>query len=148
MSTAINKAWHQWKYLLAYMLPLATYNALYAQGIWTFYTLFLAFGILPLMEIFYSGTTENFTKPEEEKEKHKWLYDALIYLNVPLQYGLLLLFLNRISIPTLTALEVTGMITSFGICCGVIGINVAHELGHRRKQYEIIMAKMLLATTL
>jgi hypothetical protein len=51
------------------MLPLATYNALYAQGIWTFYTLFLAFGILPLMEIFYSGTTDTFTKTEEEKEE-------------------------------------------------------------------------------
>ncbi len=148
MSKAINKAWHQWKYLLAYMLPLATYNALYAEGIWTFYTVFLAFFVLPLMEMFYSGTIENFTKAEEEKEKHKWLYDALIYLNVPLQYGLLVLFLSRISLPNLTALEITGMITSFGICCGVIGINVAHELGHRRKQYEIIMAKMLLATTL
>jgi alkane 1-monooxygenase len=148
MAETINKTWHQWKYLLAYMLPLATYNALYAEGIWTFYTFFLAFVLLPFMELFFTGVDTNFSKSEEEAEKHKLIYDILLYLNVPLQFGLLLLFLNRITLPELTALEITGMITSFGICCGVIGINVAHELGHRRKQYEIIMAKMLLSTTL
>ena len=35
-----------------------------------------------------------------------------------------------------------------GLMCGVIGINVAHELGHRNKWYEKLMAKSLLLTSL
>jgi alkane 1-monooxygenase len=35
-----------------------------------------------------------------------------------------------------------------GLCCGVTGINVAHELGHRSKKYEKNMAKSLLMTSL
>ena len=32
--------------------------------------------------------------------------------------------------------------------CGVLGINVAHELGHRRTKYEKLLAKTLLMTSL
>ncbi len=32
--------------------------------------------------------------------------------------------------------------------CGVFGINVGHELGHRSKKYERVFAKMLLMTSL
>ena len=35
-----------------------------------------------------------------------------------------------------------------GINCGVIGINIAHELGHRSKWYEIVFAKALLVSSL
>jgi alkane 1-monooxygenase len=35
-----------------------------------------------------------------------------------------------------------------GMICGVLGINVAHELGHRPKPIERFMAKLLLATSL
>lgn len=148
MATAIKKTWGEWKYLLAFMIPLATFNALYAQGWFTFYTFVLGFVFIPLLEIVFKGTDENFTKEQEEIEKNKVVFDILLYLNVPIQFGLLWLFLSRITLPELTTVEVVGMTTSFGICCGVIGINVAHELGHRRKKYEQIMAKMLLSSTL
>ncbi len=148
MTAAVSNFWNQWKYILAFMVPLSTYCALYGTGIWTFWTLFVGFGFLPLLELVYTGTDKNFTKEEEEKEKNKWIYDAMLYLNIPIQYALFIIFLNRITLPTATTLEIVGMATSFGICCGVIGINVGHELGHRRKWYEIIMAKMLLASSL
>jgi alkane 1-monooxygenase len=40
------------------------------------------------------------------------------------------------------------MMTAFGMACGVLGINAAHELGHRQNAYEQFMSKMLLLTTL
>lgn len=40
------------------------------------------------------------------------------------------------------------MTTAFGMSCGILGINAAHELGHRRTWYEKLMAKMLLLTSL
>jgi len=41
-----------------------------------------------------------------------------------------------------------GRILSYGIMCGVIGINVAHELGHKVKKLDQFFAKTLLTTTL
>ncbi len=35
-----------------------------------------------------------------------------------------------------------------GLACGALGINVAHELGHRTKKYEQVMAKTLLLSSL
>ncbi len=41
-----------------------------------------------------------------------------------------------------------GRITAMGMLCGVMGINVAHELGHRKRKYEQQMSKLLLLTSL
>jgi alkane 1-monooxygenase len=35
-----------------------------------------------------------------------------------------------------------------GICCGVLGINAAHELGHRKSRSERILSRLLLMTSL
>jgi alkane 1-monooxygenase len=58
------------------------------------------------------------------------------------------LFLFAVQRPDLSNFELAGMILSFGICCGGIGINVAHELGHRTKTSEQNMSKALLLTSL
>jgi alkane 1-monooxygenase len=148
MAQQINKWWHEWKYILGLLVPISALVALYVNGIFTFITLFIGFVLIPFLELFFTGTPANMTKEEEEIAKNKMFFDIMLYLNVPLQFLVLVLFLFTVTSGTLTTLELIGVTTSFGICCGVIGINVAHELGHRRKQYEIIMAKMLLATTL
>ena len=49
---------------------------------------------------------------------------------------------------TLTGWEMAGLVFSFGICCGSLGINVAHELGHRPRRYEQLLAQTLLLSTL
>ena len=41
-----------------------------------------------------------------------------------------------------------GRVTSMGLCCGILGINVGHELGHRKHPYEKWMAKINLMTSL
>jgi alkane 1-monooxygenase len=148
MAQQLNKMWHEWKYLLGLLVPISAIVALYVSGIFTFITLFIGFALIPFLELFFVGTTVNMNKQDEERAKHKVFFDIMLYLNVPLQYTVFILYLITITSGNLTTLEMIGITTSFGICCGVIGINVAHELGHRRKWYEIIMAKMLLATTL
>jgi len=41
-----------------------------------------------------------------------------------------------------------GLVLGMGLCCGVLGINVAHELGHRTETSDQIRAWILLATSL
>jgi alkane 1-monooxygenase len=45
-------------------------------------------------------------------------------------------------------MELVGMTLTMGVSCGVLGINVAHELGHRSRKAEQFMAKLLLLSSL
>jgi alkane 1-monooxygenase len=110
--------------------------------------LLYAFGFIPLVELFIKPRVENMSKAEEEVAKGDRMYDILLYLIVPVQYIALYIFLHSIQDPTLTSWELAGRIAVMGILCGAFGINVAHELGHRRHLYERNMAKSLLLTSL
>ena len=48
----------------------------------------------------------------------------------------------------MTGIEWAGLILSMGVCCGVMGINAAHEFGHRRTRVERVAARVLLTTSL
>lgn len=136
------------RYLLAYLAPLSAFIAIYFAGPWAFLTPIIMFVIIPILEIFLKGTEVNLSKDEEQEKKTLRFFDWLLYLNVPIQYGLLVFYLFRITGGGLLPWEMFGITMSFGMCCGILGINVAHELGHRRTWYEQAMAKALLLTTL
>lgn len=140
--------WRELKYLLAYLVPLSCFVALFFGGPWSFATPVLGFVIIPVLELFFKGTTRNLSKSIEKEYRSKRFFDWMLYLNVPFQWGLLVFFLIRLYNGGLAPYEIVGMTASMGMCSGVLGINVAHELGHRRKKYEQVMAKALLLSTL
>jgi alkane 1-monooxygenase len=122
--------------------------SLFFGGMWVFVAPIYVFGLIPLMELVMPGTTENMSKAEEEIARHDKVYDILVWGVVPLQFAIMFFFLNRVSDTSISWWEITGMIFAFGISCGVLGINAAHELGHRNTWYEHLMSKMLLTTSL
>lgn len=136
------------KYTIGYLAPASAVVALAVGGIVSYLTPFIMFVVIPILEFFFTGTDKNFTKEEEETAKGKWIFDAMLYVNVPMQWGIIIYMLIRVTTPGLELYEIIGMVISAGMCSGVLGINVAHELGHRRKKYEQYMAKALLLSTL
>ncbi len=136
------------RYLLAYTGPLSVFISLYYGGYFSYFSIVYAFMMVPAFELLSEGTTENMDKEEEEKMKNSLYFDLLVYAMLPVQYGLLYLFLEKISLPGISFMEKTGMVFSLGLSCAILGINVAHELGHRSKKYEQFMSKMLLLSSL
>ncbi len=136
--------WRDAKYLIAYLLPIAAFGAVFGSGWQPWSVLILAFVIIPALELFLPYSTYNFQESEEPSRASRIFFDVLLYLNVPLLYTILFLFLYRITSAELTWHEQLGMSFSVGICMGVMGINVAHELGHRKKPFERLFAKLLL----
>ncbi len=104
--------------------------------------------IIPLIELFTTGSDQNLSEIEEEMAKKDLFYDFLLYSMVPLQYFILGYFLFQISNEGLPFYVKVGMTLAMGMSCGVLGINAAHELGHRTTGYERMMSKMLLLTSL
>jgi len=85
--------------------------------------------------------------PAATEAKRHAFFDGLLYLNVPLQYGLLVAFLYTLQTRNFSVAETTGAILGVGICCGALGINVAHELGHRARGWEQRLAQALLLSS-
>jgi alkane 1-monooxygenase len=72
----------------------------------------------------------------------------MLYSFVLLQYAALYAFLHSFQAVNLSAWDTAGRVMTMGLLCGVFGINVAHELGHRNNVFEQTLAKALLLTSL
>mgnify|MGYP001227206689 CR=1 FL=1 len=136
------------KYLLNLSTPLIIIGCLSAKGPWSFLTILYVFGLIPLLEIILKPDTFNLDSLTENKFKDHPLFDLLIYLIVPLQIYCVYFFLETITTSNLSSFELVGLTASFGIGCGVLGINVGHELGHRKKWYEQVFSIILLGSSL
>ncbi len=136
--------YRDFKYLIAYILPLSVVFAIYQKGFFSFSGVLLGFGILPMLELFFPAWEDNLDDTEEESQLSKIIFDILLYLNVPLLWSIIIYYLHTVTSYSLATYEFVGMTLSTGVICGTIGINVAHELGHRSTWYEQLMAKMLL----
>ncbi len=117
-------------------------------GLWTLALPALIFVLLPMIERRLPPDAANLSREEEAAALESRLYDWLLYLVVPAQVGLSVYFLARISSGELGPWETVGAVWTMGLCCGIFGINVAHELGHRHKPSEQFLAKALLLSAL
>ena len=136
------------KYFLVYMVPAVVIFSISSSGFWTYTALILLFGILPFLELFTKGSIENLNQEEEDAALKNIIYDVILYSLVPLQYFIVVYFLYNISDDNLTIGSKIGMTIALGLSCGILGINAAHELGHRSTRYEQLMSKMLLLTSM
>jgi alkane 1-monooxygenase len=136
------------KYLIAYLLPLSAVLALAWLGPWVWGTVVLSFGLLPLLEFWTPQSTHNTPPEQEESRARRILFDVLLYLNFPLLFLIVLAYLYTVQFQVLSAGAWVGLSLSTGIVVGTIGINVAHELGHRSKFFEQAMSKWMLLTAL
>lgn len=137
---------------LKFGLPLAIYLLAYLSftqhGWLVFAPVLFAFFIVPSVELLIPSNEKNLTDAEEQIAKQDRLYDIWLYAIVPLQYMALYYFLRTVNDPSINNWELAGRILAMGLLCGTFGINVGHELGHRRHLYERNMAKALLLTSL
>lgn len=105
--------------------------------------------LLPAAELLFPADTYNLNAAEEEAAQLDFVYDLLLYIFVVLQWGALILFLLSFSwFPVSSGWDIAGRIGSMGMLCGVFGINVGHELGHRVNWSEQTLAQAALLTSL
>ena len=136
------------RYLLAYTLPLTALVALTWRGPWSYATLAYAFGLLPVLDQLLPRARANEDGEESDSRLASRFFDGLLYANLPIFYGLLAYGLWVVTSEPLAAYEVVGLTLSLGIVAGTLGINVAHELGHRPTRAEQVLAKALLTPCL
>lgn len=132
------------KYLWAYSIPIFGMLGIHYQGFWSYSALIFAFGIIPLFELILPTNQNNYSENEIKSRLENQFFDILLYLNVVIVYFSVIYSLHILTTKPFLFFELIGTILSLGIILGANGINVGHELGHRKKLYERILGKLLL----
>lgn len=140
--------WRYLKYLMAYSVPLMVLLSFLMRGLGSFIPLIYAFVLVPLLELLFKPRPQNLDAQREELIKDDPKYDWLLRAMVPVQLVVLSLFLFDLQQHSYDSLSLLGRISAMGLMCGVIGINVGHELGHRPSKFDQNLAKILLSTSL
>jgi len=162
------------KYASVFVIPVFAIISFLGHNWWAFALPILTFVWVPMAELFTEQSGGNFSEEQERKALEDPYYDRLLYLMVPLQFIIIFTGLYLINHPQTVAVnlniskdpihllgdlswirgivwtkfELVGKLFAMGICCGVIGINLGHELGHRFTKFERFLAKSLLLTSM
>lgn len=137
---------HPLIYTTPLVLLLLAWVSVALGGAWLLLLPLVTFGLVPVLELLLPPRPDNVSG--ERWGRLGWLYDALLYGAVPGQVGLVVFLLLRVSSGALSGGEVVASALTVGIACGAFGINVAHELGHRREKGAQWAAQALLLTSL
>ena len=132
------------KYLTAYLIPAFCVWGLLSGGPLSWATVIFAFGLIPFADQFMLQDTSNLDQPEREDRLSAKIFDWLLYLNLPMVYGIIGLFIYKLNTEIYSGSELAGQILSVGIVLGTCGINVGHELGHRSNKWDQRISKLLL----
>ena len=136
------------KYLFVLTVPISAVISFTCEGAWAFAPLIYAFAIVPSVELFFPVGGKNLTATEQKWVESSSFFDVLLFMMVPIQWGLLLLFFLSIQeVDPWTSLW-WGRVSGMGVMSVTIGINAGHELGHRASRRHQLAAQALLASTL
>ncbi len=136
------------KYSLAFIIPSLTAVSFTQSGWLCFLPLIFSFGFVPIVELISPANQSNLIGLQKEIISEDPWYDRILHWVVFIQWGFLIWFLFAVQNLSITSPEYWGRVTSLGMMCGILGINVAHELGHRSNKLEQFYAKLLLQSTL
>jgi alkane 1-monooxygenase len=136
------------RYGISFVSPLLAWWGFSTSGLACWALPVFAFVIIPLIELCHRPVSTGLTEEQERAVLQDPWYDVLLMAFVPVQWALLLYFLYSIGDPALGAWDIGGRIATMGLMCGVYGINIAHELGHRSRRWERDMARVLLLSSL
>nr|WP_313781157.1 hypothetical protein [Allomuricauda sp.] len=126
--------WRDLRYLAALTIPLSAAISIYFEGLWSYFTPVYAFVIIPILEVLLPQDTSNLVGAEKQRKENSRFFDWMLYLNLPIVYGLLGYLLWHVGTSDHAPYELVGLCLSLGIVLGVNGINVGHELAIANRQ--------------
>ena len=136
------------RYTIAFTGPILAVIGLLSHGLWCWALPLYAFVLIPLVELFTRPLRDGLSEAGERAAANDPLFDALLLLFVPVQWGVLVLFLFHARAAAWPSWDLAGHVATMGLMCGVYGINIAHELGHRATRWERDLARVLLLSSL
>jgi len=139
-------AW--FKYTFSLTLAVSVWISFASDSLWSWLPVIYGFVAIPLAEAVFGSNTSNNNDEEERKLLQSRGFDLMLYLVSAIHLATVLYFIAVLCWESSWSWILVGQITGMGIMCGVYGINVAHELGHRSDLFSRMLAQLMLSTSL
>ncbi len=130
------------KYLMSYSIAFMAFLGISIGGVYNYLAVLYTFIFIPIIEIIVNKSNEKFSDEEKRNRLLDPFFDILLYLNIPIVFGIFFYSLNKLTIVTNVS-EIIGIILSASIVMATNGINVGHELGHRKSIFSRTCSKLL-----
>jgi alkane 1-monooxygenase len=132
-------------YLIPIIFPVLGLTGIWLGGAWTVALPLVVFGLLPLIELFLKGRG---AERDDASGVHTVGHDAVLLVSFGTVWVVWGLMMYQFSFAEMGVWEILGTICCAGVVFGGLGINVAHELGHRSNKTMQILARLLLLPSL
>ena len=130
------------KYLMSYSIALTAFIGILNGGPLVYLTVVYTFVFIPILESYTKEGKNTYTDDEKKNRNLDPFFDFLLYLNIPIVFGIFFISLNTLLYSN-TYFEIIGIILSSSIVMATNGINVGHELGHRKSLFSRTCSKLL-----
>ena len=130
------------KYLMSYSIALMAFIGISLGGFYNYLAVVYTFIFIPILETIVKKSDEEYTQEEKESRLLDPFFDLLLYLNIPIVFGIFFFSLDKLSF-TSSVSDIIGIILSASIVMATNGINVGHELGHRKSIIARTCSKLL-----
>ena len=130
------------KYLMSYSIALMAFIGISLGGFYNYLAVVFTFIFIPILEIIVKKSNEEYTEEEKKNRLLDPFFDLLLYLNIPIVFGIFFFSLDKLAY-TSSVSDIIGIILSASIVMATNGINVGHELGHRKSIIARTCSKLL-----
>ncbi|MDA8547641.1 alkane 1-monooxygenase [Flavobacteriaceae bacterium] len=130
------------KYLMSYSIAVTAFIGILVGGPYVYLTVVYTFIFIPILELNTKEYINEYSDDEKKSRNLDPFFDFLLYLNIPIVYGIFFFSLNTL-VHTNSISEIIGIILSASIVMATNGINVGHELGHRKSLFSRTCSKLL-----
>ena len=130
------------KYLMSYSIALFAFIGISLGGFYNYLAVFFTFVFIPVLEIIVKKSDEKYSDEEKKNRNLDPFFDLLLYLNIPIVFGIFFFSLEKLALAS-SVYDIIGIILSASIVMATNGINVGHELGHRKSLIARTCSKLL-----
>ena len=106
------------------------------------------FALVPLVELFTQANHINVDPTEEQVRRKQHRFDMVLGVVVLAYAALWVFFVRQVLSGAYSGKSLLPAAVVMGLSCGGIGINLGHELGHRKSRFAQRVAKAMLASSL
>ena len=132
-------------FLLIYIIPALVVLGYYLGGLWVFSGFVFAYVMIPILDEFIGKDSENIANHLVESVSEDSYFELIVHSLVYVQVGVVIWAAYIFSLRELTVLQTIGFLLSLMTFTSG-GINVAHELGHKKSWIARFHSKLNLMT--
>jgi alkane 1-monooxygenase len=128
---------------IVFSVPIVTLAGLFAGGAWTLAGLAFVFVFIPVADALGGLRTDN---DGTDGPTRRWAWDLPLWVWIPVQLAVQLTGLQLVVSGALQGAEAVIGTLSIGVMAAAGGINIAHELMHRKTKAERAASEVLMSS--